>query len=278
MHFHGEQLVSDFRNSFMGRASGDCFRFCATTFVSVLLLHSVANADLDLSISTTARSFPLSGIIEAESGYGITLWGTSGGDSPFYGFVRPRAIAGSAATYNSLDGALEVFPISFLGARAGGESIQNDDNYSDHDCENFDCKGRFYRTYVESELMLGAGPVFLQAAWRRERWTRKAPTATSFIEPTSGFALAGDGDNETVYRGLVGYKISDKWTILGALRYSEAEKTESFSRFPYGVVRFSKDDFSAGVGGGVFESSLKKPTGAGVVFLKWEPRKSVALH
>jgi hypothetical protein len=65
---------------------------------------------------------------------------------------------------------------------------------------------------------------------------------------------------------------------MAALRYSESDKTESFSRFPYAVVRYKQDEFSVGAGAGVFESTLKKPTGAGVLFIRWEPRPSVALH
>lgn len=277
MKFHGSEFMVSIRMPFMYGLRSDLFTRIVATIVILGAFSSPAFAALDLSVGSTARSYPLSGVIEAETGYGVLLYGSNTA-APWYGYLRPRILGSSALSYNSLDGAVELFPVSFLGARAGGEAIQNDKEYTPYDCVIYTCLGRFYRTYFEAELTIGAKGFFAQAAWRRERWSQKTPAPTEFIDPTSGYSLAGHGDSQTVYRGVLGYKFSPRWSSLAILRYSESEETKMISRFPYLVVRYSVGNFSAGVGGGVFESSLKKQEGTGVAFIRWDIQPSVGLR
>lgn len=266
------------QKSFVSKIPGDQFRFWAATFVSLCtLISNFAWAKgFDFSAQGSYRSYPLSGVLEIESGYGVELYGSSAAP-PWYGYVRPRALLSTIGTYNSADGALEVFPISFLGFRAGGEAIQNDDNYSAHDCSTYICKGRFYRTYAEAELTFGFKGVFARGSWRRDRWTLNSPSVGEFIDPTGGISLSASGDSETVYRGLVGYTFSPKWSAMALIRYAESDETRMISRFPHAVVRYTLKDWSLALGGGVFESSLKKQEGAAIALLRWEPRPSVGL-
>ncbi len=269
----GAELLNALRNFFRALTSGDHSSFRAPTFVSLIVVSASAAAGVDLSLGASTRSYPLSGVVEAEAGYGLILWGSQG--SPLYGYLRPEIEGASAGTYNSAAASLELFPISFLGVRAGGESVQNDNEYTAYDCDLYRCLGRYYRTFAEAELTLGAGPVFLRGSVRRERWTQKEADAGDFVEPTSGILLRGTGDSETVYFGAVGLKFGENWTLLGITRYAESD--EGWSRWPYGVVRYTNGAWQVGLGAGQFESSLKDKEFTGVGFVRWEIAPSVAL-
>lgn len=236
------------------------------------------SADIDLTVGAQYRSYALSGMAYLNSGYGILLWGDQG-ESAWYGYVRPRVEVNSAAIYNSVDGGLEFYPISFFGIRAGGESVQNDSEYSAYDCDKYDCVGRFYHTYINTELTLGAGPVFFQGRYRRERWSKGHLDAKSFIEPTSGFALSKTGDSETILRGLMGVKLNSHWAVVAGYSFARADSSPSeTSRSPVGMIRYSKDRWTAAVGGGSFSSPLKKREFTGVAYVEWSIWPSLALR
>lgn len=271
-----DQLFCVLRTLFTVCFRGDRLCFRAPTFVILALICSRAFADFDLGIGGTTRSYPLAGVVEADAGYDILLYGTK--KAPFSGYTRVKIDGSSAYTYNSLGGAVEFFPLAFVGARAGGEAIQNDKDYRAYDCDTYRCLGRFYRTYIETELTLGAGPVFVQGRWRREHWTQKDPLAGDFIEPTSGFAVHGEGDHQTVYYGIAGVKFSPAWSFLGVLRYAESDLTQAWSRFPYGALVYKSGDFSIGAGAGVFESNIKDKAFSALGFLRWQIAPSLALE
>lgn len=264
---------------------GDHFQRLETAIV-ILLVFSLmisinSSADMDLSVGSTFRSYPISGVLEAESGYGFLLWGVS--RTALSGYVRPRVSAASSVSYNSLDGALEVFPLSFLGIRAGGEAIQNDRQYSAYDCALYRCTGRFYRTYVEGEISLGAGPVFAHGRWRRERWSERdgSHDHERFIDPTSGLSLGSEGQSETVAYALVGLKLDPSWSVMAAVRYAESNLgATTVSRMPLGLLRYHQADsgLSVTVGGGTFESSLKKDEVTVFTSVQWEILPSLKLH
>jgi hypothetical protein len=219
-------------------------------------------------------------VIEAEAGYDLLLWGSP--TTPFYGYLRPRLYGSSAGTYNSVDAALEFFPLAFLGGRAGAEWIQNDQDYSSYDCVAWRCRGRFQRSYIEGELSLGAGPVFVQGKARRERWkgpvARGTPAeAGEFIDPTSGLALLSDGDDETVYTAVAGVRFGPDWAVLAALRYATG-RDGGFSRQPVGLLRYRQGGFSLGAGAGTFASTLKKRDFTAVGFLRWEIAPGLGLR
>ncbi len=267
-----DELLAVLSRFFIARVCGAALRFVAPTIV--IFAHS-AHADFDLNLSASTRSYPLSGVLEAESGYGAKIWGDLSG--PYYGYARVKADMASAVTYNSLQGSAEFFPIAFLGLRAGGEAIQSDAKYSAYDCELYLCVGRFYRTFAEAELSLGAGRVFVQGRARRERWTLKDTRAQDFIDPTSGLRLNPEGDSETVYHAIIGVKASEAWSILGVVRYAESDAYKGQSRFPSLIFRLKRGDWTFGFGAGVFESELKQKSFSTLGFLRWEIAPSLAL-
>lgn len=260
------------------RKCSDDFGVRLTAIVITLLFCSPLFAGSDLSLGSSARSYPLSGTVDIDGGYDFLLWGSSSGGSPKYGYLRPHLDGSTTISYNSLGASVDFFPISFLGARAGGEGIQNDADYKAYDCLSYICRGRFYRTYVQADLTLGAGAFFAQGRWRREHWARQTQSLTPFIEPTSGLALAGQGDSQTVYRGMIGAKVSLNWSVAAVLVYGQNDSNNGISRFPFALIRYTAGAFSAGLGGGAFSSSLKTQEGSALVFLRWDIKPSLALN
>jgi hypothetical protein len=273
------ELLIALRTNFIVRLCGDVSRKQAPTFVALLvcfLISLPARANFDGTVGAIGRSYPLSGVVDGELGYGGLLQGQA--NDPFSSYLRLKAYAVTAGTYNSLEGAVEFFPLAIAGVRAGGEIIDNSKDYTAYDCEKYDCLGQFHRTYIETELTLGAGPVFVQGRWRRERWTQKEKGTMDFIEPTSALAIKADGDSQTIYFGVLGYKVSPKWTILGVVRYAESDQQGGWSRFPYGLVRFKEGRFSYGIGAGQFESHVKNEGVAILGLIRWEFSPSLKLN
>jgi hypothetical protein len=267
----GVELLVAFRTNFTCTLSGDRLRKASPTFVGFLLCFLIslpAHAGFDANLGAIVRSYPLSGVVDGELGYGVLLRGEA--NHPLSSYLRARAYGTTAGIYNSMEGALEFFPLAIAGIRAGGEVVSNARDYPAYDCEKYDCRGQFHRTYIETELTVGAGPIFAQGRWRRERWTQKEKGILDFVEPTSGIAIKAEGESQTIYIGVLGYKVSPKWTVLGVLRYAESDRQEGWSRFPYAVVRFNEGRFSYGVGAGQFESHLKNEGLSVLGLIRWE--------
>jgi hypothetical protein len=279
----GECDLNSFGIFFKSRRRGDRNGKLATTIVALWTLLTVlayaepSTADVDLALGAQYRSYPLSGVAYANIGYGLLLWGDT--SSPWYGYVRPRVEASSAATYNSVDGGLEFYPVSFLGVRAGGESIQNDSDYHAYDCVKYDCQGRYYRSYINAELSLGAGPVFLQGRYRREKWSESHQGTKSFVEPTGGFALPFTGTSETIFRGILGVKLTAHWAVLAGYNSARADSLhDEISRLPFGMIRYSTERLTVGLGGGSFSSPLKEREAMVVAYLEWTIWPSLSLR
>lgn len=250
-----------------------------------LFLATEASAEgLDLSLGIPVRSYPLSGVLEVESGYGLSLWGTPRG--PFGGYLRPRLLGATALTYNSLDAGIEFFPLGIFGLRAGIETIQNDRAYSAYDCADNLCTGRFQRHYLGVEATVGEGKFFARLRLRRDFWRFGDGRALDpvafpgggFIEPTSGLRLAAGGEGQNILRLYAGLKIDPRWTALAALLTVSSDHG-GFSRSPMAVLVYSRADKGWSVGGGLgtFESSLKPWSLTATLFARWEIWPSLAL-
>lgn len=192
-------------------------------------------------------------------------------------FARAYSRAVPAPT-TCLDGAVEFYPLSFLGGRVGAEGIENNRDYSAYDCVAFVCRGRFYRTYASADVTLGAGPLFGQFRWRRERWTERTPGVVPFIDPTNALALSGQGDFETVYRAMLGVSLNPRWALMGVLVYATADSDRAISRFPFALLRYRTGLWTIAVGGGSYRSPLQREGASGLLFISWEPKPSLALH
>jgi hypothetical protein len=261
--------------------------FVATIFVILVLWPELARSrelsdrgGLDFSLSTPLRSYPLSGVLTADLGFGQQLWGQQ---SPWYGYARLGTRVHSAVTYNAVEGVVDVFPVSFLGVRGGHEWIDNQKDYPSYECTATQkCQGQFARRYIEAELTLGAGALFGQFRARRERWTQNGSRAgvddpTWFVEPSAGLLVNRVGGSQSVGLVSLGWRWSESWATLALYRHVENDEQQS-SSFPVLAQQWRQGPWSAVVGGGWFASELKSEGLSVVLALRWSPRPGLSLQ
>lgn len=242
----------------------------------IVLFSGAAWADYDLSFGGFVRSFPLSGYAYAQGGYDQLLWGTAG-DTIWYGYARPYLELDTAGTYQAASANFEVFPISFLGFRAGYEWNQNDTNYRNYHCDNFNCEGTMYRQYVESQLLLGYSVWFASLWLRWDKWTHKNPENGDFLDPNNGLIVTADGDSEMVVRGFTGVNVDETWAVIFGAQYYQMVKHFGIARSEIGGVRWKQDNLSI-MGGLSYYESTEEDGGPGVFLaFTWSIFPSLAL-
>jgi hypothetical protein len=202
-------------------------------------------------------------------GYNFLLWGDPTA-SPWYGYVRPSVYGETSISYNTLGGALDLFPVSFLRFRVGENAIQNDVDYKAYDCATYECRGRYNRTYAQVQLTLGLAGFFVQGRVQEETWSQGNPGSIEFIDPENGLALSPSGDRETIYRAMVGYKLSPLFTVTTGYTTAQSFHTNEASTFPFALAIYTSGDLVVGGGFGVFSSDVKPAELSGLFFLKWQ--------
>jgi hypothetical protein len=245
------------------------------TFIA--LFSNVAWADFDLTLGGFARSFPLSGYAYLQGGYDQLLWGTAGDSNVLYGYARPYLELDSAGTYNAASANFEVFPFSFLGFRTGYEWNQNDTNYTNYHCANFNCEGTMYRQYVEGQLLLGYSVWFASLWLRWDKWTHKNPELGEFIDPNNGLIATADGDAEMVLRGFTGVSVDDQWAVVIGAQYYQMVKHFGIARSEIAGLRWRQDSLTV-MGGLSYYQSTEEDGGPGAFLaLTWTILPSLAL-
>jgi hypothetical protein len=241
-------------------------------FIGVVLLPLPrAMAGFEPSVSALARSYPLSGSLNAKLGYSAVLWGQPGNENPWFGYIRPSIGGATAGSYNSGNAEIAVFPISFIGFSAGGESISNGADYRAYDCDTYGCRGKFWRTYASASLALGAGPFFLVGRGKVEKLKQHPDQALDFIEPTSGLAAQQNGDELKTATGVLGIKISPSWIVAYTYSWSEMKEVDGQSQTNLGLIMWNLGTWKLAVGGGAFHSELKEKEATGVLRIEWQP-------
>lgn len=254
-------IFDSFRSYFNASNFGANIRCSVTTIVSLVMVIFVVStpcfAEIDFSVGGVTRTYPLSGVIEVESGLNGLLWGNS--NDEIFGYVRAGVSGSTALTYNSIEGTVEVFPLSVLGVRAGIELSENQSDYRDFDCNSYECQGAQQKKFIEAQAVAGAWRWFLHFNVRNEDWAHKEKVGepTRFVEPSLGVALSHNGERMRVYQGILGRAVGDQWKIMSVFRYAENESGTQVSRMPALMVKWSPAPVSFLVGCGVFSSTLK---------------------
>lgn len=239
------------------------------TFYSLVASAQPNEGGFDFSVSTNYRTFPKSGSVELDLGYGRVWWGSP--QTPFYGFYRVSLNPEGVEDYFSGQLQLEIFPVSFLGIRFARSWIQNHLDYKDYDCITFICRGYFEADKLEVPLYLKFKSILLFSAFRKSFWNYKslnsAGTLTEFIEPTSGLPLdLAQTSHITQWQGGVFWQASASWR-LGYIEASFINKDNSVratnhSRQWFGVIQKSisessrTDLFKITLGAGEYSSNI----------------------
>jgi hypothetical protein len=237
----------------------------------ILINASTAFAGFEPSVQALVRSYPLSGSLDLDLGYSAVVWGQPGNENPWFGYLRPSIGAKTAGSYNSGGAEIAIFPVSFVGFSAGGEAISNGEDYKAYDCEAFNCRGKFWRTYASASLALAAGPVFLVGRGKIEKLKQAPDQSLDFIEPTSGLAARQNGDELKTASGLLGYKVSPTWIVAYTYSWSRMQKVEGQSQTHLGLVVWNIGTWSVAAGAGTFHSELKDKEATGVLRIEWRP-------
>ncbi len=261
-------------------------RACAILLASFFILANIsgrfARADFDVATSLFYRSTPLSGAADLTMGYGLVLWGAEPteqkGSDPFYGYLRPTVTGTGSDNYSGWGYGFELFPISFIGAVAGQNFANNEKDYSAYDCKKYLCRGDFREDYIEAKLALAAWDFFLLGTYRSSHLTEEnVTTLDKYISPDNGLAVTTKRDVVDRWRGTLGYKITESWSVIGTYVFAKAERSLQESTHILGGISFREGEVSASLQGGTFESDLKSQTGTAVFSFSWAPLPSVSL-
>ncbi|MBL7664103.1 MAG: hypothetical protein JNM93_03130 [Bacteriovoracaceae bacterium] len=236
-----------------------------------------ALAGFDFQLNAVSRSYPLAGVINADLGYGILLWGAPGGGKPWYGYIRP-SVTGSAITgFTAYRTQLEFFPISFIGVRGGYSDAKNrNDDLPPYDCTTLKCENSFERKFVGANMSLAAGPVFLNVDFLKETYEQDVEDQ-EFIAPEYGISLPMEGGHIENTRGIFGTKLGGAWSMFVLGQYTKELDSEHRARtYTLNFRRgFSGGSFFLGAGG--FESHLKSASFTAVGGLTWNILPSIGL-
>ena len=234
-----------------------------------------ATTGADFSASGSYRSLPLGGGVSATTAYNVLLWGEREAP-PWFGFARAGTDLGTAFSYNSGAGFLELFPVGFMALKTGRELRSNAKNYEGFDCEANDCLGTRKQDYVEARLAFPAGKAFILLKERAEWYTRDENDPRRFAEPTSGLLLDASGRGQVrVSQIIVGAPVAERTNMLvGQVRYEAT--AVSHQSFVAGTYRFG--EFSVFAGLGYWRAPL--PAEAKLNFLlqgSWSPARGWSL-
>ncbi len=248
----------------------------------LLAFAQLAGAQVDLQLEAVTRSYPLSGSLTSELGYGIPIWGSpSTGNttsrSPWYGYIRPSLKLATAGTYNAGQVSIDLFPLSFIGIKAGVGAWQTTDDYKAFDCTQIQCKGKFNHQFIEAKVGFVAGPLFLLARGKIEDFQQSPLQQNDFIEPTLGMVAEKEGDRVRSATGILGGNINDRWSLAALWSEGTMEKRKGFSRTQMLTVNWKADSVTILLGAGAFESSEKSQGATFAGLLRWEIWPSIEL-
>ena len=224
---------------------------------------------MEYGAELVTRSYPISAILNAKLGYGWTLWGATGDDAVMYGYLKPELKVSTLGSYNSGLLQVQVFPISFLGFIVGAETVSSSANYPAYDCVTYRCTGKSWQTFVEANLVLGVGPVFLIGRAGVEDWHQAPDQDRDFINSNYGLALKQQGDRVSFAGGVTGYKLDEEWMILYSYMWLQAHEIKGQSQTNLALVQWSSGDWKLLGGVGSFESELKNKQTTVFLRLKW---------
>lgn len=261
-------------------------------FIALFLLALYtppAFAQVDAGVAAYYRSYPLGASLDANIGYGVVLYGDAGDKkNPVYGYMRAEIDGVVSRDYSGWGYQFQLFPISFLGVSAGQYFYENQEDYSAYNCQDYFCIGNFREDFVEGRLALAYGPVFLIARLKSSLAVESNSATLApggYISPDYSLALERGRDKIHRTTVMLGYDLSEKFSVIASYIKSDAEKSEQVAQFYLGGVLYKMGDLKIGLIGGKYENQSPSSPSAidktqdftALMSLQWNVLPSVAL-
>lgn len=243
-------------------------------FLLALLITTNAFAQMDYRLSTRGRSYPLSGIFEADLGYNYLLWKKNA--PVLYGYIRPNVTYGDIGLYRLATAALDFHPISFIKIRGGFSREMSHVLRRDLDCSQIECQGVIKHRFLETNLLLGAASYFTSLRYRINT-SRRDDGGARFLDFEAMMPMQGQQDQSQYFQGVVGKSIDSNWSALWASQVASSQKAQGFSTAHYALGMWSKGPWEIAAGPGAFHSTLFDWGFSSVFWVTWNGGNSLAL-
>lgn len=231
-------------------------------------------AQLDYKLSSRVRTYPVSGLFEADSGYNFLLWGQR--ENVLYGYLRPNLVYSEIGTYRNGTVALDLFPISFFKLRAGYMREESIVRRNDINCSEVDCQGKIDHRFAEANLLLGAKGYFTSLRYRLN-YSKRADGDKPFIEYDTMIPMKQRQDDSRLFQLALGKKINENWNALYASMYASSRKARGSSTAHYLLGMYQNGPWEFAIGPGAFRSSLLKWGFSSAAWLSWNGGESFAI-
>lgn len=233
------------------------------------------------------RSYPFGAIATGQVGYGFLLWGPSpmeilpAAGPPAkppdwkFGFTRLWANIQTIGLVNRASAEWEVFPVSIFGLAVGQGGHARVDQSSIFDCAVNQCGGFFGRTYLRSQLIVGAKGLFLLSHVRFD-WIYP-DSNRPFVEDHSTLLGAPGGDRLLTTSLMLGYLIREG--MAAGITYQRAwfmdSRNHHFSAA--GVFNWFFGRLGVSVGAGAYGSSHQDIGPTFGAQIQWVGQRPLAL-
>ncbi len=242
-----------------------CFMFCHTSLaVEEVTPEKNKNflfKDIESKLSGGVRAYPKGGRLLYKAKKEYVLWGekeVNGKKNHMYGYAAPNATAYTAGYLNGARFDVDIFPISFFGFRFGHEIYFNNKEYSAFDCETFNCKGGFDKSYYEILGAMKCKKVFYKMRLIRQNVTQRNIYKPNFMDALTGLVAKNDGDNLLVDHHVTGYLFSKQWVVSVLYINARAQEVNNDSeQITLNVTHFKDDKWTYNFGLGSFRSTTR---------------------
>lgn len=256
--------------------------------IALLLLSAPVLAGTDYGAGVSARSYPLGAIFTGTIGQSFRLWNQDpfpgederpqGSPAPWrYGFLRGSLTAQSIALVSRVSTEIEVYPISIWGVAMGAGANWRSATSSDlFDCQVVQCGGVLWKSWLRTQAVAAAGPLFFGAGARLE-WIWADRGHTGFVE--EGNNLTGSGAADQLFSPWImsGVDLGAGWRTFAWVSYGLFLQSQSHYFSSSAALGKTWGEWSVAGGAGTFQSNYQ---GLGPVFflqLQWTGKPSPVL-
>jgi len=233
-------------------------------------------AEVDYSVQTTVRTYPMGASLDADIGYGYKFWESSK-NKAFYGYMRPSAQVKTSGLVNYISQQIDIYPISFLGFYGGRSTgFRNLNELQGFDCANsVNCGADVTKGYAGANLALAYKNFILLNLYRIEEVDYD--TNDLFIAEETSNLVVSDNDKIKSLTSVLGYKLSET-KMLAILNVSyKSDDYNQKSNMLMGLAQLTKDKSSYQLGLGTFRNRNKKNHFSALFMYKWSGAKGLRL-